>query len=348
MFKKSKSPEDEAPDPSNFIKIDIPILNPPESIKSPVSIILEGEELRKYHIVLDYFSNPELLLPIKEKSDPNGKCMPLSKYEKAWVTKECIMRYLRATNWNTDKCIQRLTLSIAWRREFGINNFGEENGDKLVASTVYDENLTGKNIILGFDNEARPIMYLKPGRQNTNTSHRQVQHLVFMLERVIDFMPPGQDSLALLIDFQDHTDIPKITGASKIPPISVGKEVLHILQTHYPERLGKALLTNIPWLAWTFLKVIHPFIDTLTREKLIIDESIPKYIRMDQLDKMNGGYLDFVYNHEKYWPKLLEFSREKRTHYLEKFDELGGVIGLSECDLKGPLISRHTPEHPAM
>ena len=202
-------------------------------------------------------------------------------------------RYLRATKWDVKDCIERIALSLSWRRQFGIDHFGEENGDRLTADAVAVEEETGKQVVLGFENDARPILYLKPGRQNTKTSHRQVQHLVFMLERVIDFMPAGQDSLALLIDFKDHADVPKVSGNSKIPPIGVGKEVLHILQTHYPERLGKALLTNIPWLAWTFLKMIHPFIDPLTREKLVFDEPFNKYVPMDQLDKLYGGYLDF-------------------------------------------------------
>ena len=161
----------------------------------------------------------------------------------------------------------------------------------LTADSVAIENETGKQVVLGYENDARPILYLKPGRQNTATSHRQVKHLVFMLERVIDFMPRGQDSLALLIDFEKYSDVPK-AETSKIPPLGVGKEVLHILQTHYPERLGKALLTNIPWLAWTFLKLIHPFIDPLTREKLVFDEPFGKYVPQEELDAL---YLSLIH-----------------------------------------------------
>lgn len=77
-------------------------------------------------------------------------------------------------------------MTLAWRREFGISHLGEEHGDKITADLVAVENESGKQVILGYENDARPILYLKPGRQNTKTSHRQVQHLVFMLERVID------------------------------------------------------------------------------------------------------------------------------------------------------------------
>lgn len=335
MFKRKQKVEEEV-DKSQWKPWELPIESPPSSIKHPEPLLLEGEELKKYKLVLAHFSDPELKIPTKEKKNAEGNDdQSLSDFEKAWLSRECFMRYLRATKWNTKDCIERISLSLAWRREFGISKFGEENGDSLTSDLVSPEGVTGKEVVLGFDNDSRPILYLKPGRQNTQTSHRQVQHLVYMLERVIDFMPAGQDSLALLIDFKDYPDVPKVQGNSKIPPLGTGKEVLHILQTHYPERLGKALLTNIPWLAWTFLKLIHPFIDPLTREKLVFDEPFPKYVPQDQLESLYGGFLDFKYKHEVYWPVFVEITKKKRAHYLKRFEQFGKKIGLSEYDLRG-------------
>jgi len=90
---------------------------------------------------------------------------------------------------------------------------------------------------MGFDNLSRPCLYLIPSRQNTDPSPRQVQQLVYSLERAIDMMPPGVETLALLVDF-------KSSSSSKNPSAGTGRQVLHILQTHYPERLGKALVIN--------------------------------------------------------------------------------------------------------
>ena len=343
MFKRfSKKKEEESPDSKkNLIKIDKPIEEIPSTITIPDEPKLDEEQKKKYKIILKYFQDPELRIPNSEKQisdnipDTESNTAPLTDIEKAWITRECICRYLRATKWVVEDCKKRISGSIAWRREFGISHFGEENGDSITSDSIAIENESGKNVVLGYENDARPILYLKPGRQNTKTSHRQVQHLVFMLERVIDFMPPGQDSLALLIDFKEYPDVPKVQGNSKIPPIGVGKEVLHILQTHYPERLGKALLTNIPWLAWTFLKLIHPFIDPLTREKLVFDEPFNKYVPLDQLDHLYGGDIDFTYKQDVYWPSLNEIAKTKREHYLARFQKFGSVIGLSEVDLRG-------------
>ena len=39
--------------------------------------------------------------------------------------------------------------------------------------------LTTHSIISGFDKDARPIIYMRPGRENTETSPRQIRHLIY-------------------------------------------------------------------------------------------------------------------------------------------------------------------------
>lgn len=291
---------------------------------APKPRVLSAKEQDDYNTVLNYFKGLESL-PVAEKSSEKS---PLTETEKAWLTEECFLRYLRATKWKVEDCKKRLIKTLVWRRTFGV-----DPDSNLSADLVAPENETGKEVILGYDNDCRPCLYLKPGRQNTKASHRQVQHLVFMLERVIDFMPSGQDQLALLIDFK-----PTNVGInSKLPSISTGKEVLNILQDHYPERLGKALLTNIPWLGWTFLKIIHPFIDPLTREKLVYQEPFPNYVPKEQLDKDFGGDVAFDYEQDQYWPVMNKIAAEKRKNYMAQFHRLGAQIGLSEVELRQPI-----------
>ncbi len=37
------------------------------------------------------------------------------------------------------------------------------------------------SILTGFDVDGRPIIYMRPGRENTETSPRQLRHLVYVL-----------------------------------------------------------------------------------------------------------------------------------------------------------------------
>lgn len=330
----------------DYLKVDIPFESPVDSVLPPKEKKITKAQEDLYQKVLSHFQNEQLVMGTKEHD--SHEMQPLSDDEKAWVTRECILRYLRATKWVAKDAIDRITGTIAWRREFGINHQTDDSKNIVNAKLIEPESLTGKEVVLGFDNDARPCLYLKPGRQNTKTSHRQVQHLVYCLERVIDFMPSGQDSLALLIDFKQHPEIASHVETSKVPPISVGREVLNILQTHYPERLGKALLTNIPFLGRVFLKLIHPFIDPLTREKLVFDADFANFVAKEQLDKDFNGIVDFEYKHEIYFPKLVEMSAARRVKYMEKFHKFGAIVGLSEVDLRGDSESLSIPvgKHP--
>lgn len=345
MFGFGKKKEEKKAEKKNLIKVDVPFEKPADGITPPKEKPLTQEQDEKYQIVLKHFQNPDL--KVANREDDDCETGPLSDDEKAWITRECILRYLRATKWIVKDAIKRIESTISWRREFGIN-FQDDDKNIVNAHLVEPESLTGKEVVLGFDNEARPCLYLKPGRQNTKTSHRQVQHLVYFLEKCIDFMPSGQDSLALLIDFKQHPEISANVETSKIPPISVGREVLHILQTHYPERLGKALLTNIPFLGRAFLKLIHPFIDPLTREKLVFDAAFSEFVHPEQLDKEFDGLVDFVYQHEIYFPALVKIAKARRAAYMERFYKFGAVVGLSEIDLRGALDEVKVPvgKHP--
>lgn len=159
----------------------------------------------------------------------DSEATPLNDDERIWLTRECLLRYLRATKWNLAQASTRLRATLTWRREFGTDN--------LTSEYISSENETGKQVILGFDMEGRPCLYLLPQNQNTKPGPKQVEHLVYSLERAIDLHPPGQETLALLVDFRN-------TGASGTPGMGIAKQCLDVLQTHYPERLGRALLTH--------------------------------------------------------------------------------------------------------
>ncbi len=334
MFKRKHNKPETNERQADWIDVSVPY-EKPESIKAPEPKQLKDEEIVKYNEVLKHFQNPDISVATKPKGTEKA---PLTDRERSWLTRECFLRYLRATKWIVDDAIERLELSLAWRREFGISG----DDDTVTGELVSPENTTGKQVILGYDSDARPILYLKNGRQNTKSSFRQVQHLVFFLEKVIDLMPVGQDTIALLIDFK-HYDVEGTT--SKIPSLSIGKQVLNILQTHYPERLGRALLTNIPFVAWTFLKLIHPFIDPQTREKIIFDKPFEDYVPSDQLDKDYGGKLFFEYKHDIYFPALIEQAEAKKERSFERFLKFGGVVGLSEYDLRGSNEELQYPVH---
>lgn len=203
----------------------VPIAAPTATSRPKERAPLTADEQAKYDWLLEQGKG------WKEIPSDKGKAGPLTDSERMWLTRECLLRYLRATKWNQKDAEKRLLATLTWRREYGV--------EELTAEHISPENETGKQIILGYDKEGRVCHYLNPGRQNTDVSPRQVQHLVFMVERVITLMPAQQETLALLINFKTSK-----SRSNTAPGIGQGREVLNILQTHYPERLGKALIIN--------------------------------------------------------------------------------------------------------
>lgn len=137
-------------------------------------------------------------------------------------------------------------------------------------------------------------------------------------------------TLDLLINYGD-----KSKGG---PSISVARAVLNILQEHYPERLGLALIINVPFLLNAFYKLINPFIDPVSREKMQFNPQLIKdnIFSPDMVMAGSwGGEKNFEYVHEEYWPTLVEMCDSRKETWMEKWRTLGGKVGVKEWEYKG-------------
>ncbi|POW13186.1 hypothetical protein PSTT_03946 [Puccinia striiformis] len=251
----------------------------------------------------------------------------LTEAEKCYCSREAILRVCRATKWDQNRALKRLVDTLVWRREFQV--------DQIDYRELSHEAETGKHFTLGYDNHQRPILYLFPYRQNTKPSIDQIKLLVWYLERTIDLMPPGVETLTLIIDFGDAE---KSRNSSSQPTsISVAKEVLKILQTYYCERLAQAICINVPWVFWGFLKILRPFMDPKTAEKVVFDPVVTDHVPAEQLMKdCFHGELDFEYDHEVYFKLFAELTAHRRKKMLSRYCRHGkGVIGMGEFELRG-------------
>ena len=120
-------------------------------------------------------------------------------------SKNLICRYLRASKWKLVTAINRIENTLSWRREYGLYDILNANfvePEVCYKSDVVNallecllitncQAVTGKQITFGFDAKGKPAFYMFPSRQNTTDPARQIQFVVWMLERVIDLMGPG-------------------------------------------------------------------------------------------------------------------------------------------------------------
>ena len=119
--------------------------------------------------------------------------------------------------------------------------------------------------------------------------------------------------------------------------MSTARTVLNILQEHYPERLGLALVINVPFLVNAFFRLIMPFVDPVTREKVKFNPDIVKeglFAKDMVMSQWWGGDKNFEYVHEKYWKELVGMCDERTRRWRTKWEELGAKVGISEWEYK--------------
>ncbi|WFC97831.1 4-nitrophenylphosphatase [Malassezia yamatoensis] len=215
-------------------------------------------------------------------------------FEEIWLNDiDLYKRYLRATNNDIKLSKRRIIETLEWRRDF--------RPEIIPPDEVAPEATSGKHVLSGFDLEGRPILYLRPGRENTKASPRQIRYMVWSLERGINLMPPGQGTLTIIVDLHG-------ASMSTMPSLSTARHVAHILQNHYVERLGRAFVCHMPRFFSAFFSALLPFLDPITKDKIRFNEAnMTQFIPSNQLDdQFPGGSYPFEFDFSVYWPALVK------------------------------------------
>ncbi|KAK6159004.1 hypothetical protein DH2020_006318 [Rehmannia glutinosa] len=108
-------------------------------------------------------------------------------------------------------------------------------------------------------------------RWNSNSVEEQIKYLVYCMENAIAKLDEGQDQMVWLIDFQKWN--------MACISVKVTRETARVLQDHYPERLGIAILYNPPKVFESFWLLVKPFLEHKTYKKV-------KFVYSDQPQSM--------------------------------------------------------------
>ena len=185
----------------------------------------------------------------------------------AWADEAVCRRYLRARKGNLDKASAMLRETLQWRREFGVDDLWREN-----SATVRRESATGKmRVSPSRDRDGRPTLVMCPRLENNQKGHEEnLVNLVYHMERATGGVPLRGGSplarapdgkLVVVMDFGGYS-------MRNAPPMKTSRATLSILQDHYPERLHRFLLLRAPYVFHVFFRIISPFIDPGTRQRI--------------------------------------------------------------------------------
>lgn len=199
--------------------------------------------------------------------------------------------------------------TLKWRAQFKPEN--------LVWEDLADEAARGKVFILDhFDLEGRPIVFMRPRKEvyggDNDIRIRWVVYVMEMASKIADECSPD-GKMTWLIDFVGY-------NRKNQPPWKVSLQTLNIVQSHYPERLGKAVNFKPPFLFELFWKAIRPFVDPVTREKLVfLNEStalkgMEAQFNLEHLDSGICGSLpeDGMWNYDAYREKMKEMDKARK------------------------------------
>jgi hypothetical protein len=253
---------------------------------------------------------------------------PLSGHSLVFCSDASLRRFLDARNWDVEKAKKMIQETLKWRSTY--------KPQEIRWNQVAHEGETGKASRASFhDRQGRVVLIMRPAmqvtkpivtfmniflefflkmishlikmKQNSTSQEGNIRHLVYLLENAIINLPKGQKQMSWLIDF---------TGWSMAvnPPMKTTREIIHILQNYYPERLGIAFLYNPPRLFQAVYRAAKYFLDPRTAEKVKFvypkdkasDELMTTHFDVENLPKEFGGEATLEYDHEDFSRQMYE------------------------------------------
>ena len=179
-----------------------------------------------------------------------------------WCTPHTVLRYFRARKWDYAKTRAMIRATIKWR---------EEMRPESITWDAYVPQMETVKCMVGLTTgcpHGRPIMLMDTRRDTTECKkdlRASIKHLVYFMEVVARHSDRGpMDTEGKIVWFVNQTDY----KSANAPPLRISLEVLGILQNHYPERLGLAIMYNAGVAMNLFWSLVKPFIDPVTKTKI--------------------------------------------------------------------------------
>lgn len=162
-------------------------------------------------------------------------------------------RFLRARNGDVRASAAMLRADIEWR---------ETNTIPPPISHFEARLCLRKAQFIGVSKAGMPVALVHIGRHaNDEPVAENIALAIFMLEYAIQSMQPGIEMLMVLIDFDGFS--------LRCIDYAFLRQAISILQNNYPERLGLVCLLDAPFVCQAAWRVIRPWLDDKTREKVI-------------------------------------------------------------------------------
>jgi CRAL/TRIO domain/CRAL/TRIO, N-terminal domain len=225
----------------------------------------------------------------------------LTPEQKCWSDDACLLRYLRARKFDHDKALVMIRDTLTWRLENDVHNIlPARRAPSFRTLTV--EARTGKMYVLpAVDSSGRAVVVMRPGLENSKDVAGNIHFLTYTLERASRICT---GRFVIIIDYG--------AGAFSLrnaPSLSTSKATLAMIQNHFPERLGAAVMVDPPAFFFPLFRLVRPLIDPVTAAKIHfvnLEDDATHPVKSGLLDSVNtpteyGGELSYEFNPESYF-----------------------------------------------
>ncbi|XP_057722206.1 uncharacterized protein LOC130936190 [Arachis stenosperma] len=225
-----------------------------------------------------------------------------------------IQRYLRARKNNSKKAAKMLKCSLKWRLEY--------KPEMIKWDDIAQEGALGRLYKADYlDSQGRTVLVMRPAITSASAAAGQIKYLVYCLENAImTLSSKQQEQMVWLVDFQGWN--------KSCISLKITRETAQILQDHYPERLGLAVMYNPPKVFESFWTMVKPFLEPKTFKKVIFAyPDNTKSLRMmeelfdkDKLESYFGGRNTVGWTLESFSKKMKDDDNKRMSKVSE-----GGV-----------------------
>lgn len=170
-----------------------------------------------------------------------------------------LRRWLRGNRYEVEETVRKLHEYARWWQSYGMDAFGDEDElDERGLMFHCGEDLQGKPTLI-----ARPCVHLPKTREE---SVRAARRCVFTMQRCIDRMTSGTESIVLIFD---------AAGLStKNLDLVFARELIAVFSVCFPERLHQVIAINSHWTTNFFWTAISALLDPGVKAKIrFVDSS---------------------------------------------------------------------------
>lgn len=227
-----------------------------------------------------------------------------------------LIRLLVAREFQESKALEMWEKFVLWRREFGV--------DAIKESFIEGELSAGKAFWHKHDKNGHPCLIVKTARHFPERSSAEslLKFAVFLIEtgtRLAD--EQGKDGKICVL--WDRKGFSMKNFDKRL--MGMLKKLSAILQDNYAERLDSIYILFPNWFFRTMFKLLKPFLNKKTKEKLKLIENykeLDRFFEKDCIMKEMGGTSEFLYQYKgKIVGELAEnsvFTKEDDEEELKK------------------------------